>query len=153
MNEQDLKDLAILRSDIDAQKAAVKAFEEALLETNEYKIFQKEKDILSECKSREDELTAKIKTNALAAYKETEELYNRQMAKDGLPHGLAIRVNHSLKYDLNSVTEWAKENAKMLFKLDVKAFEKMATTTTVPGVEIVDEPSITIATDLSEYLS
>ena len=145
MNEQDLKDLARLRNLIDKQGEHVKELDSELQETVEYRTLQIAKNFLSEYKAEADELTAKIKADSLAEYLATKE-------KPTLK-GLALRVNHSLKYDLNSVTEWAKENAKMLFKLDVKAFEKMATTTIVPGVEIVDEPTITIAADLSEYLS
>ena len=148
MNKQDLKDLAQLRKRIDDAKTHAATAQEKLEASPEYLALQVVKDTLKDYQTKADELTAKIKTDALAEYNATKE-------KPTLA-GLALRVNHSLKYDLDAVKKWAKDKMPELFKFDQSAFEKyamaVATTVPVPDVKIVDEPSITIATDLSDYL-
>jgi len=144
MDKQLLKDLATARRAINSAKENFKISQEKLEQTKEYADLQAVKEELYKWTEEESNLTKRIKEEGLAEYLATKE-------KPSLA-GLGLRINKFLKYDLEKVTEWAKENAKMLFILDVKAFEKLAKNSPVPGVETIDDPMITIASDLSEYL-
>ena len=139
-----LKELAIARDALKHVNEDTKIAQQSLEKTQEYADLLAKKEEQDKWMQEESNLTKKIKEDGLAEYLTTKE-------KPSLA-GLGLRINKFLKYDLEKVTDWAKENAKMLFVLDVKALEKLAKTTSVPGVEIVDDPMITIASDLSEYL-
>ena len=144
MDKQLLKDLATFRELVFSSNANLENLQRKLEETDQYQNIQKVKSTRDEYQTKVNEITTKIKSEGLAEYLATKE-------KPSLA-GLSLRINKFLKYDLEKVTEWAKENAKMLFVLDVKAFEKLAKNSPVPGVETIDDPMITIASDLSEYL-
>lgn len=144
MDEQLLKDLAIARHAISSSYSNINIAKDALGKTQEYTDLQALKEEQNKWALEEANLTKRIKEEGLKEYLATKE-------KPSLA-GLGLRINKSMKCDLDKVTEWAKENAKMLFVLDVKALEKLAKNSPVPGVEIVDDPMITIASDLSEYL-
>ena len=144
MDKQLLKELAIARHAISSSYSNINIAKDALEKTQEYIDLQALKEEQNKWALEEANLTKIIKEKGEAEYLATKE-------KPSLV-GLGLRVNKLLKYDLDKVTEWAKENAKMLFVLDVKAFEKLAKNSPVPGVEIVDDPMITISSDLSEYL-
>jgi len=139
-----LRNLAVIREEIASTKTDVKHAQANLEASVEWEILQTSKDHLKELETEALELMVSIKKEALEEYR----LTNEKPSVDGL----ALRINHLLRYDLGKVTEWCKENAKALFKLDIGEFEKLAKTISVPGVEIVDEPTITIAQDLSFYL-
>lgn len=55
-----------------------------------------------------------------------------------------------LDYDAAVALDWAKGSGLAL-TLDKKAFEKVAKATPIPGVTIRQEPSVTVASDLSAY--
>jgi len=139
-----LKRLAEIRMYIQETSEGIKKLQASLDEEPKYKVLQISKNVLKTYQAEADLLTAEIKTAALAEYKKT-------LQKPTIL-GLAVRINKILKYNLESVTAWAKDNAKVLFKFDVGEFEKMAQKIDVPGVERKDDPTITIASDLSEYL-
>ena len=150
MNEQ-MKTLAQLRKLAMEISEQIKSGQVELEKTKEFQNLALEKLALSETNEKIDDLTKSIKADAtaecVAGYDEATKTYPKPTIS-----GLALRVNHTLKYDIDQVTEWCKENAKLLFKLDVKEFEKMADKVDVPGVEKIYIPTITIASDLSEYL-
>jgi len=151
MNEKDLKDLAKFRKLVEFENESIKERQNDLEKTDEFQKLQLEKKSRDDCQKMVDELTAKIKADALA---DSKAMYNPETKTYGKPVlvGLGLRVNKTLKYIKETAELWAKENAKMLFKMDWKAFEDMAKKIEIPGVEIIDEPTITIASDLSSYL-
>jgi hypothetical protein len=139
-----LKTLAVVREEISSTKKDIAGAQANLEATIEWDILKTTKGHLKELEAEAEKLTKDIKRDALADFL----LYDQ---KPNIP-GLAVRVNHLLRYDLQQVTEWCKENAKALFRLDVGEFEKLARTIDVPGVEKYDDPQITITSDLSYYL-
>jgi hypothetical protein len=146
--KQYLKKLAAVRDIISTSKETVSVREKAYMETAEYKAYASAKEILDDNYSLEKSLIEKIKGAALEDYLATKEKPTEK--------GLALRVNHILKYAQAEVELWAKQKMPELFKFDNSAFEKyakaVADTIPVPGVQIIDDPTITIASDLSEYL-
>ncbi len=142
--EEQLKKLADLRRCISIQEELFDAAKRELESTDSFARYSLYKEGLTEIREKEQELMNDIKKDALLSYILTD--------KKPEARGLSLRIIHELKYDIAQVTEWCKENAKILFIMDVKAFEKMAKNVDVPGVERVDRPTITIAQDLSEYL-
>lgn len=156
---EELKTLASLRKLSAETKDAIKKLEKVLEETPAYQRLVEAKESLKEYESKADEITTGIKTSRMAMIEEQTKLLAKEERaaiyaefKENLPVGLGLRVNHTLKYEINQITDWCKENAKLLFKLDIKEFEKMADKVDVPGVEKIDVPTITIASDLSGYL-
>jgi len=65
---------------------------------------------------------------------------------------VGVRVMTRLVYDANTALAWAREH-DMALSLDKRAFEKVAKASPPEFVEIVQEPSATIAVDLSAYLT
>ena len=155
----DLKDLAQVRNLVNNQ---TKLLDDLALKLRDTPIYQ---EILSaqtkkaELATSQAAIEEKIKNEGKVQFSEkTESLEGEDREKaikefrDSLISGLGLRITNFLEYDLAEVTEWCKENAKLLFKLDVKEFEKMADKVNVPGVKKINVPTITIATDLSSYL-
>ncbi|HMA37996.1 MAG TPA: hypothetical protein VKY74_26335 [Chloroflexia bacterium] len=69
------------------------------------------------------------------------------------PHpATGVRVQTRLIYDREALTAYARQHLTQVLVLDVKAFERVAATLHVPGVEVVEEPQATIAQDLARYL-
>jgi hypothetical protein len=69
--------------------------------------------------------------------------------------GIEVKTRSTLRYDRDAAFAWAKETKMALVpeSLDVKAFEKIAKATPLPFVQTVDEPMVTIATDLDKALA
>jgi hypothetical protein len=67
--------------------------------------------------------------------------------------GIKIKMRHKIHYDLNKVIEWAKTEARNLFKFDVKAFEDAAKKGTLYGApfEKYDEPYVELATKNEDF--
>jgi hypothetical protein len=85
-----------------------------------------------------------LRTATLAAYEE---------AGSKRPHPAAgIRIQARLVYDREAVTAYARQHLTQVLMLDTKAFERVAATLHVPGVEVVEEALATIAQDLRGYL-
>ena len=93
----------------------------------------------------------------------------KQFAKIGLDvdqtSGADVRLNFNLScthgapplltmMEKAAAIKWCEVNAKAAIKtvLDKKPFEALAETSNIEFIEKIDTPSITIATDLSEYL-
>jgi hypothetical protein len=93
-----------------------------------------------------DELSEQLRELALADFKAT---------GSKKPHpGVGIRVSTKLVYDPAVALDWAKTNVPAALVLDTKTFEGFVKASTAPVtfVSIVETPTATIATDLSEYL-
>ena len=155
----ELKDLARTRAEV---KKNQEVLDKLALDLRDNPLYQ---EILSaqtkkaELQASQSAIEEKIKNDWKVQFSEKTaslEGEDREKAikefRDSLISGLGLRITNFLEYDLAEVTEWCKENAKLLFKLDVKEFEKMADKVNVPGVKKINVPTITIATDLSSYL-
>lgn len=104
---------------------------------------------------------AKVKTldasNAVARHED--EVRQKALASYGVngnkapAKGVAIKIYKRLVYDAKEAEAWCRQNAPTLFKWDAKGFEKAADK--LPGAPVTaeEDPRVTIATDLSEYLS
>lgn len=69
--------------------------------------------------------------------------------------GAAIRLTTKLAYDDADALAWAKQTGMALIpeSLDRKALEKIAKASQLPFVTITQEPSATLASDLTQYLA
>lgn len=69
--------------------------------------------------------------------------------------GAAIRLTTKLAYDDADALAWAKQTGMALVPetIDRKALEKIAKASPLPFVTITQEPSATLASDLSAYLA
>ena len=63
--------------------------------------------------------------------------------------GVGIRIITKLIYDAGKALEWAKQHGLAL-KLDISAFEKIAKADKPNFVDVVEEPTATIAVDLGK---
>lgn len=106
------------------------------LATNE-QLFISEKAAKTACQDAEDNL----REMAIAIYSETG---NKIVAS-----GVGIRVMTKLGYDAEEAMDWAVEH-KLALKLDTSTFEKIAKTSNLSFVSITEEPSATIATELTK---
>jgi hypothetical protein len=85
-----------------------------------------------------------LRTATLDAYAES---------RSKRPHpATGIRLQTRLVYDREAVTAYAREHLTQVLILDAKAFERVAATLHVPGVEVIEEAQATIAQDLRGYL-
>jgi hypothetical protein len=119
--------------------AMVKAFEE----TPSYQAIQGN---IASATNQISDLENELRGLALADYKAT---------GSKKPHpGVGIRVSTKLVYDPAVALDWAKTNVPAALVLDTKTFEGFVKASTAPVtfVSIVETPTATIATDLSEYL-
>lgn len=69
--------------------------------------------------------------------------------------GVTVKVFKNLSYAIETVTDWARLHMPMVLALDRKRFERAATSGILPDtapVDVIDEPRVTIASDLSVYL-
>lgn len=66
--------------------------------------------------------------------------------------GITIKIFKRIKYDAAQAEAWCRQNAPTLFKFDAKAFEKAAEKLPGAPVTVEDDPRVTLASDLSEYL-
>ena len=73
-----------------------------------------------------------------------------------VPHpALGVRLVQRIKYDLSQARAYCAEHLPAMLILDTKQFEKhakaVAKTYPLPFVEIIAEPQVTIAQDLSKF--
>ena len=144
MDTHELSKLAQMRQVLSDTQAAVKKQQQALELTPTYTELMRLKSMLVRHSADVDSQERLVKVMALSEYKKTK--------TEPTQRGLIFKMFHTLKYDLTAAESWAKENAKVLFKFDVKEFEKMASKIEIPGVTKTDKPTIQLASDLSEYL-
>ena len=76
---------------------------------------------------------------ALSTFSETQD---KQVAP-----GVGIRVRTVLNYESKDAMDWAVKH-ELALKLDPSAFEKIAKTSNLPFVNITEEPTATLATEL-----
>jgi len=157
----ELKRLATLRKLSSDTKEAIRGLEKTLEETPAYQRLVEAKESLKEYESKAEEITTGIKTEKAAVIVESiKDMTKEQRAtaftefKALLPSGLGLRVNHSLEYKEQDAITWCETNAKTALKtvLITKVFEALAEASDLNFVKKVDVPTITIASDLSEYL-
>jgi len=157
----ELKTLAQLRKLSVETKEAIKALEKVLEETPAYQRLVEAKESLKEYETKEDELTANIKFSKFEVIEKTiKDMTKEQRVaafsefKALLPSGLGLRVNKNLEYKEQDAITWCETNAKTALKtvLITKVFEALAEASDMDFVKKVDVPTITIASDLSEYL-
>ena len=85
-------------------------------------------------------------------YRLVPELYHETGNKNPA-EGVSIKIFKLLRYDPDEALKWAMNHAPNLVvtSLDIKKFEKVATTLGAP-VEEIEDPRVTIAKDLSALL-
>jgi len=106
------------------------------LEANQ-SLFDKEDESKLACSEAE----GKLRVMAIEAYLKT-------LDKAVAP-GVGIRVMTKLDYNADEAMAWAVKH-ELALKLDTGKFEKIAKTENLPFVTITEEPTATIATDLSK---
>ena len=99
-------------------------------------------DALAFAQREVDEYTNEVKAEALAEFEA-----NGTKKFDGCE----VKVFTKLDYPEADAFAWAKESGLAL-TLDKKAFEKIAKATPLPFVVEVQEPKVTIASDLSAFI-
>lgn len=128
----------------DEVAAAKKAFEE--FKANNPEFLRLEADY-RQAKDELASLEQEIRTTAVEVFEETNET--------DIAVGVKIKLFSTINYDVDEATEWAKNNAPMLMKLDTKAFEKIVKSSgasvQVRSLEISKKPVATIAKDLSAW--
>lgn len=137
-----LRELAQERKAMRTAQEIIAEREAALAETPEGKQLTEYRAILAGIKARCDAADAKVRELALAAFAENG---SKQPSK-----WVTIRVNKRLRYDRTEASEWARVNAPAFFTLDVKAFEKAALSLPGAPVEVIEEPSVAVASDLAD---
>jgi hypothetical protein len=93
------------------------------------------------------DLVAASRATVLAEEAVLRELTVRRYEETGEKHpapGLGIRLVKVIDYEAGAAFAWAKETG-MALALDRKAFEKIATVTSVPCATVREEPQATIA--------
>jgi len=78
------------------------------------------------------------------------ETYLKTLDKAVAP-GVSIRMMTKLSYDAKVALNWAMHH-ELALKLDATAFEKIAKTSNMSFVTISEEPTATIATELSKMV-
>lgn len=121
------------------QAAKVKALREAFEST-----IAEDVAALQDAKARTELAERNVKESALASYRETGD-------KKPLV-GAEVKVFTKLEYAEPDALAWA-QNTGLCLTLDKKAFEKVAKASQLPFVREVEEPRVTIATDLAKALA
>jgi len=161
MIKDDLRALASFRLLVANGKTALEAARDRLNKTPEAKTVDEIVASLAEYQAKASEIESTIKTSwAMTAVDQFANKTGEEKEKaitefrSALAKGLGLRITHSLKYDEAAAIKWCEVNAKAAIKtvLDKKPFEALAETSNIEFIEKIDTPSITIATDLSEYL-
>lgn len=66
---------------------------------------------------------------------------------------VTVKVYTTLAYDPTDALDYARKHLPGALKLDKRAFEKVAKVAGLDFVEVDQEPRVTIARDLSQYIS
>ena len=140
-----LSQLAIQRQRAAAAKAAKEKLLEAVYASPEYQA------ALSESADANEQmaiLETAIHQDGLTAYIQS---------GDKKPFdGVTVKVFTRLKYDLVTALDWSRKNRPELLTLDTRLFEQyakgVAGSVPVPCVEMVTEPRVQIAADLSKFI-
>ena len=113
-------------------------------ETPEYKAYNALDEANSLAYKAVKELEDAYRAQCVAAYQSTGE--KQQL-------GGVVKLYKSLIYDTGLAVEWSlKHGHAQLLKLNATAFEKVAKELALEFVEASEEPRMTLASDLSEYL-
>jgi hypothetical protein len=144
MDEQ-IMNLALNREILEDAKTRRAAMLAVVTDSEDYKA---ETAVIEQAQAAIADATRLLQTAALDAYAAT---------GTKKPHpAIGVRVNTQVVYDPDKALEWSRSNLLAAVTLDRKMFEAhakaVAKTQPIPFVALVQTPSITIASDLSEYL-
>lgn len=149
-----LKLLAEQRSQRAKLEGELAIASELLQQTTAYRHVATLQSSIKAMKQAEAESRYLIVADALLAYKSRD-------TKQPFP-AVSIKVSKLVKYDRLKAHQWCLGNMTLAFKLDEDAFEANmrfiaksgANPSPLPDfVEVVDDPQVTIATDLSRHLT
>ena len=139
-----LKDVAFARETVESTKRLAQAVEEAIAQTENGIRLAELRLSLNEYKTALGDVEDAYRAQCVAAYQSTGEKQQ--------PGGV-VKVYKSLTYDTGLAVEWSlKHGHAQLLKLNTTAFEKVAKELALEFVEATEEPRMTLASDLSEYL-
>lgn len=139
-----LKELATLREDLEKANKFVEEVEEELKKTPIYQALETYKEMQAGVKKQIDEVTARIKEQALEEYDgENKKPYS----------GVEIR-NFTIVnvLDEKQAKVWAAENAPSTLNISKSKFEKVVKVLELDFIELGEENRVYLASDLSEYL-
>ena len=139
--------LAQARARLNEAKSAREALLAAVTDSADYKL---QLEFITQAQADIETATAAIKDEALGAWTAT---------GSKKPHpAIGIKVMTKLVYGYTEATDWAKDNAPAMLTLDAKLFEAFAKTAAAKKqplsfVGYNEVPTVTIASDLSEYMT
>ena len=139
-----LQELAQARMNLDSSTEDVAMRQTALENTTAYECLAAAKEWQRRDREEIDRLTFQVREAALAAY-----------AEDGNKKpcpGIQIKLYSVVEFDEAEALAWCRDYGGSLLRLDMKAFEKAAPALHGAPISITQEPRVTIARDLSEYL-
>jgi hypothetical protein len=147
--EEQVRELARLRKEQDYRRSVMIDLQKRLEETPEYQVIIAYKPDVVSISEQVEEAETELRLAAVQSFLDTQ---------DKRPHpALGIRVTKVVQVvDKNILADYCKEHLPQAYILDMKFVEKhakaVADTAPLPGVEIVETPSATVASDLSSYL-
>jgi hypothetical protein len=145
---QALIEVRAARREVEQAKTAEAAAKKALEETSLYQQWDWAR-------------TARQKAEEVLAGREQlvrdlgRERYEKEGAAMKVP-GISVKLYHVARYKLEEALAWARENMAGFLILDTKRFEKAAIGGVLPPgapVQVVQEPRVSIASDLDTILS
>ena len=149
MIEKDVRQLAEYKKSFSDFMALLDYQRELMESTPEGQDYIESTLRLNELKDKMSQLDQTIRDNAVILYFQTGE-------KKITPH-VNIRVTRKPCYEVEQAVEWCRNSLPEALKLDKVKFEKYVRAvdgiTYLPFVEMTDEPSATISTNLSDLLN
>ena len=134
--------VASLRESLSSAKVAESVAFQALEATKEFRDY-------TDAQMQRKELETILREAEAQARQDAERIYEQTGNKHPVS-GANVRVSKAFVYDEQEATKWCRTYAIGLLKLDRAAFERA----NIPGsgIEQIEKPVGTIASDLSEYL-
>jgi hypothetical protein len=141
--EQRVRELALHRASVARYKAAQAEAQAALEATPEWQRVQVAKTQAASVSKDEDEFRGRVESATLDIY---------GALADKHPHpGVQVKDYEVVKYDAEKAKSYCIAHLPNALKFDPAAFEKAARVLGLEWVEIVKEPRVTVATDLSKW--
>jgi len=144
MNTDWLKELALLRKDLEKASENVEKCQEELEQTYPWQALQTYKEKQAGIKKDIDEVTNHIKDEVLAEYS----------GEDTKPYdGVQIKTFTIVEVkDEKKAKIWAAQNAPSLISISKSKFDKAVKELELDFIEIGEEYRVYLASDLSAYL-